>query len=259
MPRFAILGPGILSGATIAALLACSSPAAARPSVSLSLPDADAGARIAYSYASGHVPSRAKLVVQRQVGTARQFKTVATLAHAASGSGTLPPLGLGSYRLRIAVVERQGAGRRRHQALLAQQQKTLLVFATLPFKVLFRDNESTYATPTRSFSYVFQRIFVRDPETVVTVGSAANTCRSVHVDWVAGGSDTNDRSETGSASLIQESRDAVTGSAGWNVVSALDGVVTPGQSWGINVASLGANDLDFYVNGSASCYSRSLV
>jgi hypothetical protein len=130
VPRFAIVGPGPVGGASIAALLACCAPAAAKPTVTLDLPNADAGARIAYSYASGHVPSHAKLVVQRQVGTARQFKTVATLTHAPSGTGTLAPL---------------------------------------------------------------------------------------------------------------------------------DRVVTPRQSWGINVASLGPNDLDFYVNGSASCYSRSLV
>lgn len=249
-----------VGGISLAVLLLVPSIALAKPAVSLTLPAADAGAPVRYSYTSANVPSPAKLVIQRQVGTAKQFKTVATLAQA-RGSGSLPALALGRYKLRIAVIEKKRVGRRLRTVVLAQRQRRLTVFGTVTFSTLFKQEERTFTTPTRSFSFLFVQGNTRDVTTILTIDSKVNTCRSVHVDWVSHNhyGEREHEPETDAVSVIQESRDAVTGTANGNDISAVDAVVTPGRSWGVNVASGGLNYLDFYVNGTASCYSRSLV
>ena len=247
-------------GGGLAVLLLVPSIAVAKPTVSLTLPAASARAPVRYSYTSSNVPSAAKLVIQRQVGTAKQFRTVATLARA-RGSGTLPALDLGRYKLRIAAIERRRVKRRLRAVLLVQRQKTLTVFGTVTFSILFKQEERTFTTPTRSFSYIFTEGNVREVTNMLTIDSKVNTCRSVHVDWVSHNHyrEREREPETGVVSVIQESRDPVTGSADQDEIGAVDAVVTPGRSWGVNVSSGGLNYLDFYVNGTASCYSRSLT
>lgn len=250
----------LLLGLGVSLFLGVLAPAAsAKPKVALTLPDADAGASIAYSYATSGVPARAKLVLQRQIGTALHFKTVATLAHVPSGSGTLPGLDLGRYKLRVAVITRKRIGRRSRSVVTTQQKQTLSVYGTVPFTILFRESPETFAMPTRSFSYVFSES-ASTLEQVTTIDGKRNRCRSVHLDWVVGSSYySGDPDASGTISLVQESRDAVTDTTGWNEISALDAVVTPRESWGINATTVGEGYLEFFVNGSASCYTRSLL
>jgi hypothetical protein len=250
-PRFSTW----IAGSALAAVLLASPAAAGKAAVGLTLPGADAGTAVRYSFTSAHVPAADTLVIQRQVGTARRYKTVATLPHVASGTGSLPALSLGRYVLRIAVLEPRRVKHRLRMLVRAQQKRILPVFGTVPFATLFRSSVYTFTTPARSFSYVFSRIYVGNVETVVTVDAKANTCRSVHVDWVANGHP----GDSGEVSLVQEERDAVTDDAAAEDISGFDAVVTPRQSWSINAASLGPGLLGFYVNGSASCYSRSLL
>jgi hypothetical protein len=229
-------------GIYVLALLAPAT-ATAKPSVALTMPSQiDASAPIEYAYTASKVPRQAKLVIQRQMGTAGHFGTVATLAHRHAGSGTLPALALGQYRVRIAAIE--------HGKVIAQRPERVYVFGTVVFSVLFDTEVGTTTTPTNSFSYAFEAGFVTSATSVADVSAADSTCRSVHIDWV--------NSANGTTSLIQESRDPVSASAGRYEISSVEGVVTPGESWAISVAPTPPTSITtFWVNGSASCYSTS--
>jgi hypothetical protein len=106
-----------------------------KPVVSWTLPSqADAGAAIPYSWTASNLKPGSRLVVQRQMGTARTWRTVASLG-SLSGSGQLPGLKLGSYWLRIADI---GPKRK----IWAQQKLRLRVFGDVPFTMLLN------STPT---------------------------------------------------------------------------------------------------------------
>ena len=191
-------------------LLFASATASAKPTVRLTLPaQADAGAAIPYAFTARAVPAKAKLVIQRQMGTANRYGTVATLKHAPSGRGKLPALPLGRYNLRIAVIGKVKRSRRKATSVvLAQQRKTQTVFGNVPFVTLFQGNgEATLNTPDRTFTYAFSRRYPHDGTGFLpTVAKPSNTCRSVHVDFVVV---RNSSGEMGTLSVVQESRDPV--------------------------------------------------
>ena len=65
--------------------------------------DCRSAQNLVMTWRSRHLPNRAKLVVQRPVGTARVFKTVVRL-RGRRGSAQLPPRPLGKYRYRLAAI-----------------------------------------------------------------------------------------------------------------------------------------------------------
>ncbi len=240
---------------TLAALALALVPAtaAAKPKLTLAFAPqgADAGQPIAYTATASGVPSKTKLVVQRQMGTAKKYATVATLPRVPSGSLTLPALSLGSYRLRIAVLRRGKT--------LASKSARLRVFGDVKFSTLFNQSERTLSTPSRSFSYVIEDSSIFDETgTTLTVDASKNFCRSVHVDWVPKNG-LNDPSSTATLSVIQESRDPVSDSAQSNEFGAIDAALTPNESWGLTYAVLGDSYMNLYINGTANCYSSTPV
>jgi len=235
--------------------------ASAKPAVRLTLPgSADAGIAIQYSFTAARVPPRSKLVIQRQMGTANRFRTVATLRRTPSGTGKLPGLRLGRHRLRIAVIGRNKAsGKSAASVVLAQQRKTLTVFDDVPFSTLFSRSGrgGTHNTPTRTFSYAFARRYPQDGTGFLpTVDKANNTCKSVHVDFVVA---RNGSGEMGTLSVVQESRDPVATTAPVAAISAVDAPLTPGEAWSIAVGGADQSGVVFYVNGTANCYSQDVL
>jgi hypothetical protein len=96
----------------------CCSVAHAKPAVSLSLPaEADAGVPASFSGKASRAVVGGRLVVQRQVRTARVWRTIRTLS-GRSGAGKLPPFALASYRLRIANI-----GRAPRRKVAAEQRR----------------------------------------------------------------------------------------------------------------------------------------
>lgn len=233
-------------------LLAVPSAASAAPRVTLTIPDADAGSPIAYSYTASGVRSGSKLVIQRAMGTAQHFRTVAKLPRAAGGQGSLPAQKRGLHSFRIAVIGRKG---KRRKVVLVSRKATARVFELLTFAQFFDRGEYTRTLPTRSFTYVFDRSGYSDSTSVVTpVSAEENSCRAVHVDWVPTGGDSS--ASTGQLLLVQESRDAVTDTAVRDEISALDAQLAPKESWGINFGVLTPSDgMRVYVNGTVSCYA----
>jgi hypothetical protein len=229
--------------------------AAAKPRVTFSfVASADAGRPVQFNYSAKGLPANAKLVLQRQQGTAHVWRTIKTLRRSANGSSTVPAYPLGRYRLRLAALKKR--------SVVAAQTRQLSVFGTVPFKTLFGRTEQAYTTGGAIFRFVFGVYAVASGSsrsgTLVTVDK--NPCRSVHVDFIPGSDRGTEIIEgSGTASIVQESRDAVSATVPAQTVGEVDAVVTPGQAWSINVQDVGSRVLTWYVNGSASCYATTLA
>jgi hypothetical protein len=206
------------------------------------------------SYESSHLTGGTRLVVQRQMGTGRRFRTVLRL-HGRRGSASLPPLAIGAYTLRIAAV--------RSRRVLASRRASVKVFAAVPFTTLFHKTAEVYVVPTVAFPWVFQRYAPGDTSTG-TAGPVfsvtKNPCRSVHVDFIPGSFDGGEdmTGQSGTGSVVQQSRDPIATTVPAQTVGRIDAELVPGQSWAFTGAQLSdISNVDWYVNGSASCYSTS--
>ncbi len=200
--------------------------------------DANAGATITFSWRAPHLTHNDHLVVQRREGTARFWRTLVKLPLGSSGSGLIPGLPLGVYELRIAVL---GA----HRQVLAEQVSKLNVFGDVPFSTLFGPNldnsavvggngntgPGTASTPTQTFQYVFGGVGGLDnPEVKIT----NNHCQSVHFEFLP--TITNSTGayagDSGSMTVVQESLDPASATAGFNSVSSLETRLIPGPGMG---------------------------
>jgi hypothetical protein len=247
----------------LAAMLAVPATATARPRLSLTLPPqgADAGQPIAYQW-SVATSRPGSVVLQRQTGTARVWRTVARL-EGSSGSGRLPALALGSYKLRIANI-----GPKPRRKLWAQQVRTLRVFGDVPLgKLLASGERGVFNAPTATFPYVDALTVDHGSTRGRRDTFSTNTCRSVRISfsgaYVSFLSDGDDISQLGvTAQVTQETRDPVTASAPLGAIASLNATLVPGQSWSIGASVYGTSNLaDFeygslraYLNGTASCY-----
>ena len=221
--------------------------ATAKPSVSLTLPSVvDAGAAIPFSWGSYGAPVGSRLVLQRQQGTAGVWRSVSGLT-GPSGTGQLPGLGIGTYRLRVANL-------RRRNKVRAQQSRPLAAFGNVPFSTLFGTGRSgVYSMPDRAFAYVLNFYMGgRGSEPAFTVSQ--NRCRSVHMDFVPG-HDFDQTGMTATVSVVQQSLDPVTVTTPYNTVASLDAALVRGQAWSVLLSQTPGNAFDIYVNGFASCSS----
>lgn len=240
-----------------ATLLCTTADARARPSIHLGLPtQATAGTPTPFSWSASGVPHHGSLVVQRTVGTANHWRTIAHL-RTLGGSGKLPPLSLGRYNLRLAAVSSDGR-------LLGLQARKLFVFGEVPFSTLITGSiyapvgpgghvgAGTLATATGTFSYVFK---VSSYPGAIVVSKANSECRSVHVEFLgpagSGGGEVTGLTLT----IVQEATDPVSVSAPLGTVATLDALLTPGQSWALNAGSQpqGARTIYLYLDGYAVC------
>lgn len=253
----------VVAGIALVVLTTDVSIALAKPHVSLALPPTgNAGVATSFAYTTRGLSSSSRLVLQRQQGTARVWRTVASLAKARTGASSLPGLTLGIYRIRIAAIARRGK-------VVAEQPRTIEIFGEVPFTTLFALGYEThsaelsganipgvYTTPGRTFNYDFETFANENQSsTVITVGN--NTCRSVHIDFVPGltGSESAPYYQSSSATLsvIQQSLDPVVSTAGFSTFGALDAQLVPGESWSVTTFG-NSKSIHVYVNGSAVCY-----
>lgn len=247
------------------ALLPASALGGPKPKVALSFPNAAEGAPLTFNWTARHLGGVKKLVIQRPFGTAHVWKTVQRLK-GTGGSGLLPGQSLGSYRYRIAAV--------RGRFVLAAQVATAHVYGQVPFSTLFRNGEypsGVYTTPTGSFPYVgsgpgsLEHMGnTEDGEVPSTMFSVAhNRCSTVHLTFVLGGTGFLGKSPafTGTVSLVQQTREAVSASVPFNQTGSIDTELIPGQTWSV-IASYVGHDEEWviftptlYFNGYAVCDS----
>lgn len=222
--------------------------------ITLAVPkQATAGAPISVGYTSVGLPSHAQLVVQRQMGTGRVWRTVATLRRLRLARADLPPLGLGRYSVRIAVISKG--------VTIPDPPAALDVYGTVSFTTLFPGGDGggddngpgTLQTQTTSFPYAFS--YYNGAGDFSGFGiSRANPCRSVSLNflpWDQYGPDPD--TVQGTATVVQESQDPVSVTAPGNTVGTVDASLTPGQSWGLNLAQTPGSLFTWGINGTASC------
>lgn len=228
--------------------LAGAAPAAtAKPTLKLALPaQADAGARIPFTYETKGLPRRGRLVVLRQQGTAGAWRVIKTVMRRRSGSATLPAMDWGSTAYRLAVV-------RGNRATARSGRRYMGVFKTVTLGALTSYDEDTLPTPTRAFSYSYSALAYDDDDaTVISVKPGSNTCRAIHIDWAAGparGFGAPDGLL--SLSILRQSADPVVTQAPLLTVTGMDAALTPGQSWIVSFAH--PSTAVVYLNGTASC------
>jgi hypothetical protein len=234
-----------------------------RPQLSWAFPHAiDEGEPIPFSWSGRHLGKHHKLVVQRPVGTAHVWKTIMRLP-SDRGSTELPGMPLGRYRLRIAdiaLVPRQGRfSHRRYPRfrVLTSEGAGIGVFGKVPFSTLFNsdEHEHVYTGPGFSFPYVAGWNSLNaeaDGNTTVFKVDHSN-CLWAHIDFVSSTRGTG----TGTLTLVQESREAVSATAPFDTIGSLDAELTPGQSWAatIEYKSSDQREVNVYVNGYAVCDS----
>lgn len=240
----------LIVGLLLGASSATTALAQARPHLSWSLPNATAGTPTSVSWSASRVPAGAQLVIQRPVGTAKVWRDVARLS-GSSGTASLPAESLGSYPFRLAAL---GS----HHRVLAQSQRSLHVFGKVPFAVLFGQTTDTFATPSASFAYAFNKDGAQNGIISVT----KNPCESVTVEFALGSAyaDTSEFSgEQGTVSIVQQTRDPVSASAGIEGLNSISTTLVPGQSWSVNDSESSSeghsSEFEFFLNGSAVCDS----
>jgi hypothetical protein len=219
--------------------------ATSRTSLSWTLPrSANEGVPIPFSWSGKRLGSRHRLVIQKPEGTAHTWRTIMRLA-TNSGSAELPGLALGKYRFRIVdLVGRQ---------VLAQKAAGTAIFGQVPFTTLF-DTDATraYTMPTATFPYV------RSYDSVVGTPAFTvdhNHCSFVHIAFVSGSSYTT---YTSVVTLVQESKDPVSVSVPTDTIGSLDAALVPGQSWSLNLDTIGGESV-YYINGYAICSSTASI
>ena len=207
-----------------------------KATLSWSLPRmADEGSAITFSWQGKHLGRGHRLVIQKPEGTAHTWRSIMKLP-SSRGSASLRGMPLGKYRFRIADL----IGRR----VLAQEIAGVAVFGEVSLSTLLGSAPQTATFPTFTFPYVvwwstengFSNPIFQVEE---------NNCSSAHIAFVPS------KTTTGSITLVQESREAISASAADNAIGSLDAKLTPGQSWAVNA---GGNE-DIHLNGFAVCDS----
>jgi hypothetical protein len=218
------------------ALLSVEASARPRPTLSWALPHtAYEGSAITFSWQGKHLGRGHHLVIQKPEGTAHTWRSIMKLP-SSLGSASLKGMPLGKYRFRIAdLIGRQ---------VLAYQTAGVAVFGEVSLSTLLRSAPQTATFPTFTFPYVVWWSTENGSSNPI-FQVEENNCSSAHIAFVPS------KTSTGSITLVQESREAITVSAPDNAIGSLDAPLTPGQSWAVNA---GGNE-DIHLNGYAICDS----
>ena len=217
-------------------------------------PAQTAGQPIAFSWSASAVIPGTQLVLQRPEGTGKVWQTV-NLLSGARGSDQTDALPMGIYRLRVADIGKKG----QHPPVYAFGTATIGVYGTVNWD--FQTSSGTYTSSNGTFSYRDSACVNGGPycntQNFTTVNGNDNHCQSVTVQFMPGeGSNNTSTTDvgTGTVTIVQESRDPVAATAQIDQVGTVSAQVSPGQSWGVNLAASGDVGA-IYLNISGSCTS----
>jgi hypothetical protein len=243
MVRFARSATLAVSLATTMAFASPAHAASAKPSATLAVATtADAGSLLPVVYKVAHLPKTAKVFLQRQAGTANQWRSLKRLSLAAPSKLAIRPK-MGLYTLRVAAFSAKG------KLLVSSRVRTVEVFDTVPLADLL-------GVTTLNGIEVAGRVF---PFAVSggngqVMGSLKSPCRSIHLD-LARTDDSYPQISEG-VSIFQQSADAVSVAVGINSQTSLDATLVPGEQFQVDAGGLNEHGYIYvYINGYASCYS----
>jgi hypothetical protein len=192
-------------------------------------------------YWARHVPAGGVVRLQRAAGTAHVWRRVATLP-AGRGSARVPGLSMGRYLYRIAIYGPKV--RRHHRRLLAKQAHHRWVFDTVQLGTLLEQTPESVVVAGQSFPYVYYGWPGTDPD----FGQTTSTCRSISLDIAI----EDDQGTDDSFAVYHQSSDPTIATGTGNTIINLDSELVRGESWTFQ-GYQGGNE--YYVNGTASCYS----
>jgi hypothetical protein len=248
----------------VVGIVVCAMPAATAAArglhVTLAVPaQATAGNPISVGYTSVGLPRHAKLVVQRQMGTARVWKTVAVLTPKRLARADLPALPLGRYHVRIAVL----SGRQ----VIPDPAANLNVYGTVSLATLCNNSSVTVNqnypcaagnTSTQVggnvFSYVAYGGSYGDsyPAFHDSIDFPATSCRSISLVFGL----PNDNASPGDSAYLEvvtATMDPQPAGAAYGSLGVLNAALD-GRPWDIDNSSTNGED-PVAVNGTASCDS----
>ena len=234
---------------------ASAAPPAPPPAVAFAIPaSGDAGVPETFHYHATHLHKGYTLRLQRTVGTAHSWLTVARLK-GTSGAGQTPALPLGAYAWRVIAVSPAG------KAVTASPTRRVHVFGTVPIQVWCNNDQAvtlTYygecgqqtvniGTTALTSTIVLQA--TDQPNTAIT--ASRSTCRSMSLEVGMNSSDTQDSpAATGTVTVDQEHADEVTQTYPVDTLAAITIPMAPG-SWTLTYRG----DYNSYLTGSLSCYT----
>lgn len=237
-----------LAGAVVAGSLAVSAvavlpsaaaaPAAKRAIITVAAASVaiDAGTSPVLNYTVTRFRSGAKILMQRQYGTAGVWKTVGKLT-AASGSFTAPAVGQGEFVYRVAVKQRK--------RILAARTALVRAYAPVSMETFLNDSSSTTQIGTRLFRYVLSWTGLSSS---ISVSADDHTCRHLSLEVGLSGGNSSSTLVT----VVQEAADPASVTVPKGEVKTLEVDLAPGA---FQVTH--SNSAYGYLNGTLSCYTPS--
>ena len=223
-------------------ILLSASSATASVGVGLRVPGTvDRGKSLTFTYNSHGVSPGTGLALQKTQGSRRVWRTQRRLS-GTSGSYRIARVKLdrGIHKYRV-IAYRKDHGK---TTILASSTRRLAVYARISFARLFSRAASTYTVSRDWGTFTYVNNWFGTFEMLVS--ARANTCRLVHVIFIAQNSNT--RWGSAVASVVQETRDPVRAVyAADSRPASITARLQPGTSWSVR------SDNDIYANGWASC------
>jgi hypothetical protein len=267
------VGPAALAVAAAAALaLSVAAPAAAaghatgkaeaKPRVSFSFKHnrITSSTKPVITYTSAHLPSGAKLELQRTFGTAKVWKDVTALS-GHSGTKTIPAVQLGRYSYRVKVYKKG-------KTVVLSAAKLLYSYGRVTLANLCNEeNENIQVDDTDNCdpqtvqvgTHIFTYLIEDEPpgwtdtDTDVKVSGQAS-CRSISIQFAL---DNNaDTSDVAYVQVIQSTADPQNASVAQGSIGNAYFTLS-GSAWYLNLATSNAYNDNEYVNAYLSCWSAS--
>lgn len=206
------------------------------------------------SVASSNVPASARLVLQREMGTAAAFQAVATL-RTRNGQVAAPAVPMGRFAYRIRAVEGKGHAK---QVLATSVSHILYSFGTISLAQLLGGGAAESTTiGDHTFNYVWSPnidSFMYGTAGTDLIGMTSSTCREIDLQIGAvdeQGFAIDGYDITDSFTMLQATRDPQSVQIPPNTVASARFAVVPGQSWTLRMGG----SYFAYLNGSAQCWN----
>jgi hypothetical protein len=208
-----------------------------------------APARARFDYSARQLSAGQHVVLQRQMGTAATWGTVAKLP-SSTGSALTPVMSsMGTWSFRVAVVDSA------ETVLASGQAAALEVSAKVPLGTLLDSStDKSVVIDHHTFRYVYSpnlESFTYDIDGTRLFGSTSTRCRFIHLDLASsdGRFFTDSDYRPDAFEIVQQSADPRSVTIAPDRAGTLEATLRPGQSWALSISG----SYYAYLNGYAIC------